>query len=123
MSSRFEPGRGYRYDFRMFGHRYRAPRGFATKRDSEAAEAALRRRLMLEDAGVTVAPVRTASARFANWAGVYLRWVQAQHELGRLKRPDAIRANVSSVLRFFGQRPPAGAASSRHFAPCGGTFR
>jgi integrase len=117
MSSHHEPGRGWRYDFRMFGQRHRAPRGFTTKRDSEAAEAALRRRLMLEHAGVTVPPLRQASARFANWAGVYLRWVQAQHELGNIKRPDAIRANVSSVLRFFGQRPPDGDAYVHPTAP------
>lgn len=105
MASHFEPGRGWRYDFRLFKVRHRAPRGFKTKRDSDAAEDALRRRLMLEHAGVVVPPTRSTSARFANWAGVYMRWVQGQHALGRIKRPDAIQANVSSVLRFFGRKP------------------
>jgi integrase len=105
MASHFEKGRGWRYDFRLYKQRHVAPRGFKTKRDSDAAEDALRRRLMLEHAGVDVPPARASSARFANWAGVYMRWVMAQHALGNIKRPDAIRANVSSVLRFWGRRP------------------
>jgi hypothetical protein len=96
---------GYRYDFELFGHRYTAPRGFDRKSDSEDAERELRRRIMLQNAGVVVAPADISSPRFANWAGVDRAWVKSQAKLGRLKRPDIIEANISSVLRFCGRKP------------------
>lgn len=106
MGSHFEPGRGWRFDFWLYKVRHTAPRGFATKRESDDAEAALRRRLMAERHGVIVPTTTSTSARFANWGGVYRRWITAQHErTGRPKRPDIIEANISSVLRFFGRRP------------------
>lgn len=98
---------GYRYDFELFGHRYAAPRGFDRKSDSDDAERELRRRVMLQHAGVVVTPADLSSPRFANWAGVYRAWVNSQAKLGRLKRPDIIDANISSVLRFCGRKPTA----------------
>lgn len=119
MSSYFEPGRGnatkkingktvrggYRYDFELFGQRHRSPRGFDTKQESDDAEAALRRRLKLEKAGVAVLPPSSTSPKFGNWGGVYSAWVHSRHKLGLLKAPEAIDVNISSVLRFFGARP------------------
>lgn len=119
MASYFEPGRGnaikvidgkkvrggYRYDFQLFGQRHHAARGFDRKSDSDDAEQELRRRLKLEHAGVAVLPAANSSPRFANWGGVYKAWVYAQATLGLLKRPDAIAHNISSVLRFWGERP------------------
>lgn len=121
MASYFEKGRGnttrtidgekviggYRYDFTMFGQRHRSPRGYDRRSDCDDAEQELRRRLKLEHAGVTVLSTESTSPRFANWAGVYRAWVRSQHTLGLLKRPDAIEANISSVLRFVGQKPTA----------------
>lgn len=113
----FEEGRGWRYNFWFKKVRHTAPRGFATKADCDAAEAALRARLKLEYAGVTVPPTQGGSARIVEWAGVYFEYVQAQAALGLLKRPDAIEVNLSSVLRFWGARPTKEGAYIHPTAP------
>jgi hypothetical protein len=95
---------GYRHDFELFAQR-RAPRGYSTRSASDKVERELRERLRNERDGVTAPTTKTTSARLANWGGVYMRYVMGQHALGNIKRRDAIKANVSSVLRFFGRRP------------------
>lgn len=130
MATYFAPGRGnttkmvdgkkvrggYRYDFVLYGNRYTAPRGFDRKSDSEDAERELRRRIMLQSAGVAV-PQNLTSPRFANWAGVYKTWVNAQARLGLIKRPEIIADNISSVLRFCGRKPVDPTAYVHETAP------
>lgn len=105
MGAYFEKGRGWRYDMRYLGHRYRSPRGFDTKRDAIDAEQVLRKKLKRQAAGLDPEPDARRSPRFNEWAGIYLAFVQERARLGLIKRPEIIQGNLRVVLRFFGAPP------------------
>lgn len=105
MATYLEKGRGFRYDFQLYGQRYRSPRGFPTRRECEDAEAVLRRRLRRQKAGLETDEGRAPAPSFDEWAGVYRAYVQERADLGLIKRPDIIEGNLNVVLRFFGRAP------------------
>lgn len=100
MSSYYEAGRGYRYDFRLYGHRYRAPRGFRTKALCDKAERALRDRIMAAKAGIPPDP--TAAPSFTTWAGVTYEYAVTRKGL---RDPATFERTLRRVLAFWGAKP------------------
>lgn len=112
MASYFEKGRGWRYDFELYGKRHRAPRGFRTKKQSDAAERVLRDRLKGAAAGIpALAP--TDSPLFQEWAGVTLNFARTRLQLDA---PESFAHNLNCVLRFWGA-PPADSSKRVAGAP------
>ncbi|MDP1570380.1 MAG: site-specific integrase [Vicinamibacterales bacterium] len=101
MASFHEPGRGWRYDFRMYGRRHRAPRAFRTKKLCDAAERALRDRLQRVSAGIPDdAPGH--GPRFSEWAAVCYTYAA---ERRRLRSPESFDHVLRVILRFWGAEP------------------
>lgn len=101
-----EPGRGWIYEFQYRGQRYRLRRGVRLKQTAIDAERKHRDELEREALGLKPAPApASTAARFSEWAGVYWRWVQQQHRLGNIKRPERIDEQLRVVLRFWGAPP------------------
>jgi integrase len=101
MPSYYEEGRGWRYDFQLYGHRYRSPRGHRTKKACDKAERALRDRIQDAADGV---PNRKPGhgPRFSQWAGVTYDYAVKRRKLSDAETFDR---NLRCVLRFFGAKP------------------
>jgi integrase len=100
VASYFEPGRRWRFDFVLYKQRHRAPRGFRIKALCDAAERALRDRLMAKAAGIPE-PAATAPS-FTRWASItYDYAVTRKH----LSDPASFDRNLRQILRFWGDRP------------------
>lgn len=93
--------RTYRYDFWFQGTRYSGSTGQLRREDAERWEK--REQLRLAQRAGGVAPfVVGETPRFQDWAEIYYR-----DAVGRMKRPDRVKANLRVVLRFWGARPTA----------------
>ena len=112
MGSYFEKGRGrykgpkgelgsWRFDFTLYNQRYRAPRGFRTKKLCDQAEQALRDQIMLERAGVVTKT--QPSVTFAEWAGVTYAYAKEREQLSA---PEELDGNLRQILLFWGEKPP-----------------
>lgn len=94
----FRRGQVYHYEFEFRRVRYRGTTRMRRKREAEAVEAALRRRLERQAMGLEVeAPL---TPRLQEWAEVHLA-----HVTPELKHPDAHALYLDVLLRFFGARP------------------
>lgn len=93
--------RGFRFDFRFYGTRYTSPRGFPTKQEAEDAEAALRRRIRRQKAGLEPLE-RPQSPTFTEAAGAYHLFASERNLVGDLDTLDRMQR---VILRFFGAKP------------------
>jgi len=106
MSVYFDPKReGWRFDFQFRGARYQSPRPWATKREAEEAEAAQRRAVKREAAGVDGEPAAIVAPSFTAWAGHYFAYCTRQAAEGHLDHPEIIRGNLNVILQFWGAAP------------------
>lgn len=103
---------GYRYDFWLFGARYTSPRGWDTEQEANDAEAALRRSIRRQRAGLEPLE-KTTSPRFVEAAGAYYEFAK---DKGLVSNLDALDNTQFVILQFFGPKP-ADAKQLRDGAP------
>lgn len=93
--------KGYRFDFRLHGRRQTSPRGFPTKREAADAEAARRRQIRRQVAGLEPLDAPVAPA-IQDWAEVYVDFLERRQ---RVRHLASIEHVLRVVLRFWGRRP------------------
>jgi integrase len=94
-------GKTYRYDFWWRGKRHTGTTGQLTKKDADAVEADIKKRVRQEAFGI--APFdRMRTPSFHRWASV-----RVEHLLTRdkAKRPEQLKSDLRTALCFFGRKP------------------
>jgi integrase len=92
---------GYRFDFWLFNDRHTSPRGWDTEQEALDAEAALRRALRRQRAGLEPLE-RPISPTFAETAGAYYAFAEERDLVDDLATLDRMHR---VILQFFGPRP------------------